>query len=118
LSCDQGSAAVNFFLSTIFFSHFHLFVIILSFLIRRLAKLVRLVRQAEDLRRVYLLVCRGGPGFFRYCGYRLGGHGFSLKFIKRVLPGRGLPLPKCGSPTGLSKFRSISIHPVLSKGLD
>jgi hypothetical protein len=34
LSCDQGNTAVNFF------SHFYLFIIILTFLIRRLAKLV------------------------------------------------------------------------------
>jgi hypothetical protein len=29
-----------------------------------------------------------------------------------------LPLPKCGSPTGLSDFRPISILPVLSKGFE
>jgi hypothetical protein len=29
-----------------------------------------------------------------------------------------LPLPKCGSPTGFSDFRPISILPVLSKGLE
>jgi hypothetical protein len=73
----------------------------------------------------------------------VGADGFSLKFLKIVLPhilsvithlfnfsittstfpsawktALVLPLPKCGSPTGLSDFRPISILPVLFKGFE
>jgi hypothetical protein len=73
----------------------------------------------------------------------MGSDGFSLKFIKIVVPhilsdlthlfnfsittstfasawktALVLPLSKCGSPTGLSDFRPISIFPVLSKGFE
>jgi hypothetical protein len=63
----------------------------------------------------------------------VGANGFSLKFIKIVLPHIlsvlthlfnfsittfTFPLPKCGSPTGLSDFRPKSILPVLSKGFE
>jgi hypothetical protein len=73
----------------------------------------------------------------------VGADGFSLKFIKIVLPhilsvltqlfnfsitistfpsawktALVLSLPKCGSPIGLFDFRPISILPVLSKGFE
>jgi hypothetical protein len=89
-------------------------------------------------------VCGGGRDFCCYYEYRLGGaDGFSLEFFKIFLPhilsvithlfnfsittstfpsawktSLVLHLPKCGSPTGLSDFRLISILPVYClKGL-
>jgi hypothetical protein len=43
---------------------------------------------------------------------------FCLSLSRDFFSAVVLLLPKCSSPTGFSEFRSIKIHPVLSKGLE